>query len=118
MSKSLRYSDTKSLQGIRMERNKLKGILEWPTPSKVEDVHQLTGLTNYYRKYIERYGGTSNKVTEGGYPFPVGTRTTTSVREAQEQVPEERNLVRIQLRQTRADIKIQFGVLSPMVSSV
>jgi len=37
------------LEGIKMEKGKVKGVLEWPTPKVVKDVQKFLGLENYYR---------------------------------------------------------------------
>ena len=37
------------LKGIQMEKEKVKGVLEWPTPNCVKDVQKFLGLANYYR---------------------------------------------------------------------
>jgi len=36
------------LKGIKMEKGKVKGVLEWPTPKYVKDVQKFLGLANYY----------------------------------------------------------------------
>ena len=35
-------------EGIKMEEEKVKGVLEWPTPKGVKDVQKFLGLANYY----------------------------------------------------------------------
>ena len=35
--------------GVRMERKKVQGVVEWPVPKSVKDVQKLLGLANYYR---------------------------------------------------------------------
>ena len=40
---------------IRMEKEKVKGVLEWPTPKSVKDVQKFLGLANYYRWFIEGF---------------------------------------------------------------
>ena len=42
-------------EGIKMEEEKVKGILEWPTPKCVKDVQKFLGLANYYRWFIEGF---------------------------------------------------------------
>ena len=37
------------LDGIKMEEEKVKGIVEWLTPKCVKDVQKFLGLANYYR---------------------------------------------------------------------
>jgi len=36
------------LEGIKMEKEKVKGVLEWLTPKYVKDVQKFLGLANYY----------------------------------------------------------------------
>jgi len=43
------------LEGIKIEKEKLKGVLEWPTPKCVKDVQKFLGLANYYRQFIEGF---------------------------------------------------------------
>ena len=42
-------------EGIKMEKEKVKGVLEWPTPKCVKDVQKFLGLANYYRRFIEGF---------------------------------------------------------------
>jgi len=42
-------------EGIKMEKEKVKGVLEWPTPRYVKDVQKFLGLANYYRRFIEGF---------------------------------------------------------------
>ena len=42
-------------EGIKMEKEKVKGVLEWPTPKCVKDVQKFLGLVNYYRRFIEEF---------------------------------------------------------------
>jgi len=35
-------------EGIKMEEEKVKGVLEWLTPKFVKDVQKFLGLVNYY----------------------------------------------------------------------
>ena len=43
------------LEGIKMEKEKVKGVLEWLTPKCVKDVQKFLGLANYYRRFIEGF---------------------------------------------------------------
>ena len=36
------------LEGIKMEKEKVKEVLEWPIPKCVKDVQKFLGLANYY----------------------------------------------------------------------
>jgi len=35
--------------GIKMQEEKVAGVLEWPRPKTVKEVQKFLGLTNYYR---------------------------------------------------------------------
>ena len=41
------------LEGIRMEEEKVKRVLDWPTPECVKDVQKFLGLVNYYCQFIQ-----------------------------------------------------------------
>jgi len=43
------------LEGIKMEKEKMKGVLDWLTPRYVKDVQKFLGLANYYRQFIESF---------------------------------------------------------------
>jgi len=43
------------LEGIKMEKEKVKGVLEWPMLRCVKDVQKFLGLANYYRRFIEGF---------------------------------------------------------------
>ena len=40
---------------IKMEKEKVRGMLEWPTPKYVKDVQKFLGLTNYYRRFVKDF---------------------------------------------------------------
>ena len=40
---------------IRIEKEKVKGVLEWLTPKCVKDIQKFLGLANYYRRFIEGF---------------------------------------------------------------
>ena len=43
------------LEGIKMEEEKVKGVLEWPTLKCVKDVQKFLELANYYCQFIEGF---------------------------------------------------------------
>jgi len=43
------------LEGIKIEKEKVKGVLEWLTPKCIKDVQKFLGLANYYCQFIEGF---------------------------------------------------------------
>jgi len=42
-------------EGIKMEEEKVKGVLDWPTPKGVKDVQKFLGLANYCHWFIKDF---------------------------------------------------------------
>jgi len=42
-------------EGIKIEKEKVKGVLEWLTPKCVKDIQKFLELANYYRRFIEGF---------------------------------------------------------------
>ena len=42
-------------EGIKMKEEKVKGVLEWPTPKCVKDVQKFLRLANYYYQFIKGF---------------------------------------------------------------
>ena len=40
---------------IKMEKVKVKRVLDWPTSKCVKDVQKFLGLANYYHQFIESF---------------------------------------------------------------
>jgi len=40
---------------IKMEKEKVKGVLEWPMPKCIKDIQKFLGLANYYHWFIEGF---------------------------------------------------------------
>jgi len=41
--------------GINMEEEKVKIILDWPVFKSVKEVQKFLGLANYYRKFVKDF---------------------------------------------------------------
>ena len=42
-------------EGIKMEKKKVKVVLDWLVPKSVKDIQKFLGLANYYRRFIEEF---------------------------------------------------------------
>ena len=42
-------------EGIKMEKVKVKRVLDWPTSKCVKDAQKFLGLANYYHQFIESF---------------------------------------------------------------
>ena len=42
-------------EGIKIEKEKVKGVLEWPMPKCIKDIQKFLGLANYYCWFIEGF---------------------------------------------------------------
>jgi len=42
-------------KGMKMEKEKMKGVLDWSTPKGVKDVQKFLRLVNYYHQFIKNF---------------------------------------------------------------
>lgn len=50
--------------GIQIDPDKVKSVLEWPTPKTVKEVQSFLGLANYNRRFIKDYSKIAIPLTE------------------------------------------------------
>ena len=43
------------LEEIKIKEEKVKGVLDWPTPKEVKDIQKFLGLVNYYWWFIKDF---------------------------------------------------------------
>ena len=43
------------LDDIRMEKEKVQRVVDWPVPKSVKDIQKFLGLTNYYRQFVKDF---------------------------------------------------------------
>jgi len=43
------------LERIKMEEDKVKAVLDWPTPKEVKDIQKFLELANYYYQFIKDF---------------------------------------------------------------
>ena len=49
---------------MKMQQEKVKAILEWPTPTKHEEIAGFRGLAGYYRQYVENFSDRMKPLNE------------------------------------------------------
>jgi len=42
-------------RGVEMQKEKMKGVLNWPASRNVKEVQKFLGLANYYRRFIKNF---------------------------------------------------------------
>ena len=53
-----------SVDGLKMDPENVKAILEWPTPENVGEVRSFHGLASFYRKFISNFSYVCNAMIE------------------------------------------------------
>jgi len=51
-------------EGIKMSEEKIKGVLEWKSPTSLVEVQQFLGFANFYRRFIQDYSRVARPLTE------------------------------------------------------
>jgi hypothetical protein len=53
-----------SKEGLKINSEKVKAILEWPTPKCMFDVRSFNGLERFYRKFIRNFNNICTPLIE------------------------------------------------------
>ena len=53
-----------SAEGIKPSDDKIKTILEWPTPQSPRDCRSFLGLCNFYRRFVRGFSNIAQPITE------------------------------------------------------
>ena len=41
--------------GVRIKKEKVQGVIEWPVPRNMKDVQKFLGLANYYQRFVKDF---------------------------------------------------------------
>ncbi|XP_017638732.1 uncharacterized protein LOC108480296 [Gossypium arboreum] len=72
LSGSIRHGHVASAEGIRVDPQKIKVVLDWKQPKNVFEIRSFFGLTGYYWLFIERFSLIAahlTKLLRKGVPF-------------------------------------------------
>jgi hypothetical protein len=53
-----------SPQGMTVNPNKVRGVLDWKPPMSIHQVRSFLGLVSYYRRFIPNFSKTSKPITK------------------------------------------------------
>lgn len=52
------------MDGVKLDPDKLRAIMEWPTPINTRQVQLFLGLAGYYRRFISKYAQIAKPLIE------------------------------------------------------
>jgi hypothetical protein len=55
MTKIIYLGHIISAKGVQVHQEKIRAILDWPTPKNVTELRSFFGLCSYYRKFVQGF---------------------------------------------------------------
>lgn len=66
-----------SVEGVKMDPQKISAILEWPAPADKKGIQRFIGFANFYRKFIKGFSAiTYYSVDQTGSSVPLDLRSS------------------------------------------
>ena len=56
-----------SLKGVSTDPEKIRAIVDWPTPTCVKDVRSFLGMAGYYRRFIREFSTVARPMNKRKY---------------------------------------------------
>ena len=53
-----------SEEGVAVDQNKIKAVVDWPRPKNIKGVRGFLGLAGYYKKFIRHFGSIAALLTQ------------------------------------------------------
>jgi len=53
-----------SKEGLKMDQEKVKAIINWPTPRSILEVNVFHGLASFYKTFIKNFSGIFTLIVE------------------------------------------------------
>ena len=50
--------------GVKVDMEKIKAIIEWPRPKNFTELRALIGICTYYRKFVNGYSQLTSPITD------------------------------------------------------
>jgi len=49
---------------VKMEKEKIQRVVDWPVPRSMKDVQKFLGLANYYRQFVKYFARVAKPLHE------------------------------------------------------